>query len=265
MSDLLLRDVRVVAIDDDAAAPTEPVDVLVRDGVIAEVGPGITGAEEVPVLDGGGRHVVPGLWDTHVHMVQWALGQTRLDTAGTASPSEVLARVVDRLTWGFDSPTGVLVGWGHRTGRWLEQPTVAALDAVTGEVPVALISGDGHHGWLNTPALRLLGSPPVDGVVAESEWFPLYDRLQRLQGRTRSRSMPSPARSMPPTPSGWSGSSTWSSVARGSSGASAPPRACRRCAPAPGSTPRAWRTPSPPGCAPAPPSGPPTAWSPWAR
>jgi len=187
MSDLLLRDVRVVAIDPDAPtdpdAPIDPVDVLMRDGVITQVGPRLRpDGPAVPELDGGGRHVIPGLWDTHVHMVQWGLGQTRLDTSGTASPVEVLARVTDRLTWGFDSPTGVLVGWGHRTGRWLEQPTVAALDAVTGEVPVALISGDGHHGWLNTSALRLLGGPPVEGVVAEADWFPLYDRLQRLHG-----------------------------------------------------------------------------------
>ena len=185
MSDLLLRDVRVVAIDaaDGDPRDAEPVDVLVRDGVIAAVGPDLRPeGEAVPEVAGEGRHVIPGLWDTHVHMVQWGLGQTRLDTSGTAGPAEVLTRVADRLAWGFDSPTGVLIGWGHRIGRWTEQPTVAALDHVTGDVPVALISGDGHHGWLNSAALRLVGGPPVTGVVVEADWFPLYDRLQRLHG-----------------------------------------------------------------------------------
>lgn len=185
MSDLVLRDVRVVALDDETS--DEPVDVLVRAGRIAAVGPGLEvsgdgDGDPVPEVAGEGRYVIPGLWDKHVHMAQWGLSQTRLDTGGTASAGEVLARVQDRLAWGFDNPTGVLVGWGHRTGRWDRQPTVAELDAVTGSVPVALISGDCHHGWLNTAALRMLGGPETDKVVAEAEWFPLYDRLERLPG-----------------------------------------------------------------------------------
>lgn len=200
MPDLLLRDVRVVPLD---PAPTDrgrsatsssppvhapadaPVDVLVRDGVVTAVGQGVgrsAQAQGLPVLQGQGRWVVPGLWDNHVHMVQWGLSQTRLDTSGTAGPQEVVDLVAARLAQGLDSPTGVLVGWGHRTGGWRERPTVAALDAVTGEVPVALIAGDGHHGWLNTAALRLVGGPMVPGVVTEGLWFPLYDRLQLLRG-----------------------------------------------------------------------------------
>ncbi|GAP55663.1 amidohydrolase 3, partial [Arthrobacter sp. Hiyo6] len=26
-----------------------------------------------------GRHVIPGLWDEHVHMTQWALTASRMD------------------------------------------------------------------------------------------------------------------------------------------------------------------------------------------
>lgn len=188
MSDLLVRDVRIVALDaPDPSRPAaaEPVDVLVRDGLITAVGPStrdLVEARGIPVLDGAGRYAVPGLWDMHVHMLQWGLSQTRLDTSGTRGPQEVVDRVADRLAGGLDTPTGVLVGFGHRTGSWAERPTVAALDAVSGEVPVALISGDAHHGWLNSAALRLVGGPMVPGVVAEGAWFPLYDRLQRLQG-----------------------------------------------------------------------------------
>jgi hypothetical protein len=186
MPDLLVRDVRVVPLDREApAVGGAPVDVLVRDGRVHAVGADVRGrpeAEGVPVLDGAGRYAVPGLWDQHVHMVQWGLTRTRLDTSGTSSPQEVLDRVAARIASGVGTPTGVLVGYGHRTGRWAERPTVAALDAVSGEVPVALISGDAHHGWLNTAALRLVGGPMVPGVVAEGLWFPLYDRLQRLHG-----------------------------------------------------------------------------------
>ena len=43
----------------------------------------------------------------------------------------------------------LVLGCGHRSGDWTAQPSVAALDAVTGDRPVALASGDGHNGWLN--------------------------------------------------------------------------------------------------------------------
>ncbi len=187
MADLLVRDVRLVPLDPaaPAGASREPVDVLLRDGVVAAAGPGAgtsAGAGALRVLEGQGRWAVPGLWDQHVHMTQWALVRARLDTSGTDSAQAVLDLVRQRLAGGLDSPTGVLVGYGHRSAGWADQPTVAALDAVTGPVPVALISGDAHHGWLNTAALRVLGGPAVTGVVAESDWFPVYDRLQRLPG-----------------------------------------------------------------------------------
>lgn len=188
MPDLLIRDVRPVALDATAAAgraAAPPVSVLVLDGTVHAVGPDVHDSPQargLPVLDGQGRYAVPGLWDNHVHMVQWGLGQTRLDTSGTSGPREVCDLVAARLAGGLDTPTGVLVGWGHRSGSWRERPTVAALDEASGEVPVALISGDGHHGWLNSAALRLVGGPMVHGVVAEGLWFPLYDRLQRLHG-----------------------------------------------------------------------------------
>ncbi|MGB8200092.1 MAG: dihydroorotase, partial [Pseudonocardiaceae bacterium] len=45
----------------------EPVDLLVRAGMIAELGAGLdgTGAE---VLDGGGLVALPGLVDLHAHL-----------------------------------------------------------------------------------------------------------------------------------------------------------------------------------------------------
>jgi predicted amidohydrolase YtcJ len=60
--------------------------------------------------------------------------------------------------------------------------TVAELDAVTGETPVVLIAGDGHHAWLNTTALMHLAMPVRDSVVRENEWFAVYPRLVALAG-----------------------------------------------------------------------------------
>jgi predicted amidohydrolase YtcJ len=171
MTSLLLRQVRVVPLDGQAAI--DPVDVLIEDGLIAGLGPA-AGAHRVPAVAGEGRWLIPGLWDAHVHLAQWALAARRMDLSQTSSPGEVLAVVARSVR---DRPAGdrrPIVGTGHRAGTWPRPVTVAELDAVSGEVPVALINSDCHHGWLNTAALDALGLARRDTVVAEAEWFAAY-------------------------------------------------------------------------------------------
>jgi len=168
MSSLLLRQVRVVPLDGEAAA--EPVDVLIEDGVIARAGPA-AGERGDPVVDAGGRWLIPGLWDAHVHLGQWALVARRLDLSQTASPEEVLALLARSARERAGRP---VVGMGHRAGTWARQVTVAELDAVCAAVPVVLINSDCHHGWLNTAALDALGLARRDTIVAEAAWFAAY-------------------------------------------------------------------------------------------
>jgi imidazolonepropionase-like amidohydrolase len=58
----LLRGGRVF---DGTGSPPAEADVLVEDGRIVEVGPGLDGDE---ALDVGGRHLLPGLFDCHTHV-----------------------------------------------------------------------------------------------------------------------------------------------------------------------------------------------------
>lgn len=176
----LIRRARLVPV----TFPTrsDPVDLRIADGQITELAPVLIRSPNEEVVDVDGRWVLPGLWDHHVHMLQWTQLLTRLDTSQTNSPTDVLHRVrrhLERepLTAG---PRVPLIAFGHRLAAWSEEPTVAALDEVTGARPVVLISGDAHHGWLNTAALRLLGFPPRAGVVQEAEWFDGYARLGAL-------------------------------------------------------------------------------------
>jgi hypothetical protein len=176
MPDLLLRRARVVPVG-GVPAPPGLVDVLVRGGTVTELAPRLDDAG-CPTVDADGRWLLPGLWDHHVHMTQWARSVGRLDLAGTRSPHEVLARVSDALR--ATSSGSVLVGYGYRTALWGEPPTVAALDAVAGDRPVVLISGDAHNGWLSSAALHLLGAPPAEGLLTEYDWFRVVSRLDDL-------------------------------------------------------------------------------------
>ena len=67
MADLLLTDVRVRGIEG-------PVDVRVADGRIAEIAPGLVVGKDVPTIDGGGRPVLPGLVEPHLHLDKAMLG-----------------------------------------------------------------------------------------------------------------------------------------------------------------------------------------------
>ncbi len=162
---MLLRGVRLVPVD--RPAPEDPVDVRLVGERVVLVGAGLERAAGEEELDAGGRWLIPGLWDAHVHLGQWARQANRLDLAGTASPGEALARVAA----GAAAGTGLLVGGGYRPAAWADPPTVAGLDKVTGARPVVLVSGDAHAGWLNSAAMRLLGLSGLDGPVTEAEWF----------------------------------------------------------------------------------------------
>ena len=69
------------------------------------------------------------------------------------------------------SPHGSWIrGYGWRSAEWDEQPTAAALDAVTGETPALLFSKDYHSAWLNSAALALAeGELEVEGGVVERD------------------------------------------------------------------------------------------------
>jgi len=180
VSSLLIRQARLVPVG-GVPAPAGTVDLRVAGGRVTELAPSLRadGADEV--LEADGRWLVPGLWDQHVHLGQWAANSSRLDLSSTTSPDDAVRLVAAEIaSRGGGSRDTVVQGFGHRTAGWARQPTVAELDAVSGDLPVVLISGDAHHGWLNSAALRLLDLPPREGVVEENDWFPVFARLDEV-------------------------------------------------------------------------------------
>lgn len=151
-----------------------PVDVLVEDGRVARIlphssedGPG----ERVRL---GGRWLVPGLHDRHVHMSQWAMVSRRLDLANVGSAREAAALVASAIAGGARE----VAGFGYRDGLWADAPSLALLDDAAGDVPVVLVSADLHACWLNSAAGARHGTRPgVDGVLREGDCFRLVREL----------------------------------------------------------------------------------------
>ena len=96
------------------------------------------------VVDLGGRCVVPGFTDAHVHFPTWALAQRQVRLEGCSSRTEAVSRVADAAAGA--APGAWLVGYGWRNGDWVDpsEPTRHDLDPVTPGLKVALWSRDDH-------------------------------------------------------------------------------------------------------------------------
>jgi predicted amidohydrolase YtcJ len=153
------------------------VEVHLAEGRVVGVTPaGSASPSGIRRVDLDGRFVVPGLHDHHVHFSQWAMVSRRLDLAGATSAAAVAALVGASV----DRGDREVIGFGYRDGLWAEAPTRAALDAVSGEVPVVLVSADLHACWLNSAALRRYGVDELggaSGVLREDDCFRLVREI----------------------------------------------------------------------------------------
>ncbi|MCT1396868.1 amidohydrolase family protein, partial [Microbacterium sp. p3-SID338] len=171
-----VRAVRPVGPGREFLLDDEPVDLHLADGRIVDIAP--TGALPArgEVIEADGAWAVPGLWDNHVHTVQWALAAERvpLGEADSAAGAARLMRDAPVL------PDGRRIGTGFRDALWPDRPSVAALDAETGVVPTYLINADVHSVWLNSAALAREGFRGDDGLLREEDAFEISRRLNAV-------------------------------------------------------------------------------------
>lgn len=109
------------------------------------------------VIDLGGRTVVPGLIDAHLHFLSYGLSLREIDLMNVPSRAAALERIAARAA---ATPAGHwLTGRGWDQVLWTEPsfPTAAQLDTVTPEHPAFLRRKCGHAGWANSLALQMAG------------------------------------------------------------------------------------------------------------
>lgn len=151
-----------------AVDPAALYDVHLADGAIADIAPARALPRRGAVLDAGGAWLIPGLWDHHVHVLQWALGVERVSVREAASAAEA-ATLAARAPVRSD---GRRIAVEMRDALWPEPATSAVLDAATGDVPTYVLNLDLHSLWLNTAALRREGvEPDASGLVREEAAF----------------------------------------------------------------------------------------------
>ncbi|WDG16670.1 amidohydrolase [Microbacterium sp. Clip185] len=171
-----LADVRIAGPGAELLPGVEVYDIVLQNGRIADIAPAGSLRLAGAVHRGEGAYVIPGLWDHHVHVTQWALAALREPLGECVSAADAAARM-GRVAPGVD---GRRVGTGFRDALWPDAPSLEVLDAATGDTPTYLINADVHSVWLNSAALAREGLSADDGVLREGPAFDVSRRLNEL-------------------------------------------------------------------------------------
>jgi predicted amidohydrolase YtcJ len=178
--------------------------IVVEDGVIAYVGDTADARALVGpntrVIDAGGRTIVPGFIDVHMHPrapfdEMGPYGRLDLTPEGGVNTREDLFDKLRRKI-AVTPPGRLIVGSRYQDDLIGGHPTAAELDAIAPDHPVILVHSSGHRRSVNTLALQAAGitddtpNPPggaidrdalgrATGILLESVpgFQPLYDAL----------------------------------------------------------------------------------------
>ena len=109
------------------------------------------------VIDAGGKLVIPGFNDAHVHFLETGSQLSSVDLRSAKTPQEFVQRIKDFVA---KQPKGrwILGGqWDHENWTPNDLPTAALIDSVTPDNPVFINRLDGHMALANSVAMKLAG------------------------------------------------------------------------------------------------------------
>jgi predicted amidohydrolase YtcJ len=158
MQDLIIKNARVLTMD--AEKPTAEA-VVTKGNKIAYVG----GNSEVEgwntdnsrVIDGKGRTLIPGIIDSHFHMLGGSLQLGSAQLGEVTSLEQLTAVLRDFAAENSQDEwvTGTRIGYSLSPGNL--RLNRRYLDDIISNRPIILISYDFHIGWANTLALEMAG------------------------------------------------------------------------------------------------------------
>lgn len=134
-------------------------------------------AGDAPLIDAGGKLVVPGFIDSHVHFIDGGFRLASVQLRDAGDRGEFTARIA---AFARTVPVGTWIqggDWDHSLWGG-ELPTRAWIDAATPDHPVWVNRLDGHMALANSAALRAAGitrdTPDVDGgeIVRDADGEP---------------------------------------------------------------------------------------------
>ena len=169
-ADLIIQNARVWTVD--RSQPEAQAVAILGDRIVAVGSSQQVGRWRGPdtrLVDAGGRRLMPGFNDAHVHFVDGGSQLDNVELNDATSPQEFARRIGERAA---KTATGSwLLGGDWDETKWspAELPTKELIDAATPNTPVAVNRYDGHMVLANSLALKLAGltaqTPDPDGGV----------------------------------------------------------------------------------------------------
>ena len=178
-ADLIITHARVWTVD--KSLPTAQAVAVIGDRIVAVGSSADVDAWRGPrtqVIDAGGKLLLPGFNDAHVHFVSGGMQLDNIQLNDATTPQEFARRIGERAKV---TPKGEwIVGGNWDETKWSppSMPTKELIDTLTPDTPVFVSRYDGHMGLANSVALRLAGitaktpDPPGGTVVRDAEGNP---------------------------------------------------------------------------------------------
>jgi predicted amidohydrolase YtcJ len=112
---------------------------------------------QTKVIDAGGKLLLPGINDAHVHFIQGGAQLEQVNLVDAPSPEEFMKRIAAQVA---KTPKGewILGGrWDETKWAQPELPTNQLVDPVTRDTPIFVERYDGHEALANSAAMKLAG------------------------------------------------------------------------------------------------------------
>jgi predicted amidohydrolase YtcJ len=158
-ADTLVDNVDGMTLDQDGHVARFTGLVVGDDGRIVQV---LARSERRPphpeyYVDGQGRVMIPGMIDSHAHLMSIGFAALTLDLSGAKTLAEAQAQIAAYAAAHPDRPWILGRGWNQEQWGLGRFPTAAELDGLAGDRPIWLMRVDGHAGWANRRALDAAG------------------------------------------------------------------------------------------------------------
>jgi len=129
---------------------------------------------EAEVIDLRGETVMPGIIESHGHLLSLGQSFLELNLEGIRKPEDAVEKVRERVL--ETSPGEWIIGWGWDEGAWAKNyPTNKVLNEISPENPVFLRGLHGFASWVNDKALKIAGitaetpNPPNGEIVRDTK------------------------------------------------------------------------------------------------
>src|SRR6266853_3297193 len=109
------------------------------------------------VINAGGKLVLPGFVDCHIHFIDGSFSLGRVNLEGAKDPSDIQKRLREYAAGHLGDDWSLGRGWNYAMFGPEALPHKKYLDEIFPNRPVFLEGYDGHTYWANSKALAMAG------------------------------------------------------------------------------------------------------------